>query len=111
MSAVGQKERVTQNRVVQFFQGELGYRYLGNWEYRENNKNIEVELLTQWLEKQDVSNALITRTLRQLDKAAALGEGKKLFDANKEVYRLLRYGVKEKEGAGQDESVNAYFLS
>lgn len=101
MSAVGQKERITQNRVVTFFQEQLDYDYLGNWEYRENNKNIEVELLTQWLEKQDVSNALITRVLRQLDKAAALGEGKKLFDANKEVYRLLRYGVKEKEGAGE----------
>ncbi len=101
MNNVGQKERITQNRVVTFFQEQLGYGYLGNWEYRETNKNIETERLTQWLEKQGVSNALIARALRKLDKAAALGEGKKLFDANKEVYRLLRYGVKEKEGAGE----------
>lgn len=101
MSNVGQKERNTQNRVVKFFTEQLGYDYLGNWEYREANSNIEKDLLTQWLSKRGVSGALITRTLHQLDKAAALGEGKKLFDANKDVYRLLRYGVKEKEGAGE----------
>ena len=44
---------------------------------------------------------LLSVPLRKLDAAAALGEGKKLFDANKDVYRLLRYGVKEKEGTGQ----------
>jgi len=36
-----------------------------------------------------------------LEKAASLGIGIKLYDANKEVYRLLRYGVKEKEGSGE----------
>jgi len=46
MSNVGQRERATQNRLVEFFQQELGYRYLGNWEYRENNRNIEQEILT-----------------------------------------------------------------
>ena len=101
MSNVGQKERQTQNRVVKFFEEQLDYGYLGNWEYREANSNIEKELLTKWLKGREISDALITRTLRQLDTAAALGEGKKLFDANKDVYRLLRYGVKEKEGAGE----------
>lgn len=101
MSNVGQRERATQDRLVQFFQQELGYRYLGNWEYRENNRNIEPELLTDWLRKRGVSEALIKRAIRQLDAAAALGEGKKLYYANKEVYRLLRYGVKDKEEAGE----------
>ncbi|GGQ23932.1 type I restriction endonuclease [Shewanella litoralis] len=48
-----------------------------------------------------MSEALIVRALRKLDIAAALGEGKKLFDTNKEEYRLLRYGVKEKESSGE----------
>ena len=100
MSNVGQRERMTQQRIVELFQTDLGYRYLGNWEYRDNNKNIEVELLTSWLKKRGISEALINRVIRQLDSAAALGEGKKLYYANKEVYRLLRYGVKDKEGAG-----------
>jgi len=101
VSNVGQRERATQNRIVQFFQTELGYRYLGDWQDREGNKNIEVSVLTEWLQKRGISDALITRTIRQLDTVAALGEGKKLYYANKDVYRLLRYGVKDKEGAGE----------
>lgn len=101
MSRVGQIERTTQNRVVKFFKDQLDYDYLGNWEKRENNRNIEIDLLVDWLKRREVPDSLITRALRKLDKAAALGQGKKLFDANKDVYRLLRYGVKEKEGAGE----------
>ena len=101
VSNVGQRERTTQNRVVRIFKDELGYDYLGNWEYRGNNRNVEPDLLTAWLCKQGVSGTLIGKALRQLDAESALGEGKKLYYANKEVYRLLRYGVKIKEGAGQ----------
>ncbi|WP_394173483.1 type I restriction endonuclease subunit R [Thalassotalea litorea] len=101
MSNVGQKERKTQNRVVKFFKEQLNYDCLGDWEYREGNSNIEKDLLADWLQNRGVADALISRTLRKLDAAAALGEGRKLFDANKDVYRLLRYGVKEKEGVGE----------
>ncbi len=101
MSNVGQRERQAQLRVVQFFQNELGYRYLGNWEDRTNNRNIDVETLIAWLSKRGYSDTLVKRALRKLETEAALGEGKKLYYANKEVYRLLRYGVKDKEGAGE----------
>ena len=101
MSTVGQKERATQNRVVRFFQEVLGYRYLGDWQERAGNKNIETGSLTTWLSQRGVSEALANRAIRQLDTAAALGEGKKLYYANKAVYQLLRYGVKDKEGAGE----------
>ncbi len=101
MSTVGQIERITQNRVVKLFREQLGYAYLGNWETRDNNCNIEADSLSQWLKQQGVSDILINKTLRELDQAAALGEGQKLYDPNKAVYRLLRYGVKVKEGAGQ----------
>ena len=101
MSNVGQRERVTQNRVVGFFQDTLGYDYLGDWQERENNRNIEPEYLRKWLLSRDVDAVLVEKAIRRLDSAAALGEGKKLYDVNKEVYRLLRYGVKEKAGAGE----------
>ena len=101
MSTVGQRERATQNRVVEFFQTELDYRYLGDWQDREGNRNIETGYLREWLTTQGVDSVLIEKAIRRLDTAAALGEGKKLFDANKEVYRLLRYGIKEKTGAGE----------
>ncbi len=101
MSKVGQKEWITQERVVRLFQDQLGYTYLGNWEYRENNRNIDAGLLTCWLIGRGVSASLISKVLREVDRAAALGAGKNLYDANKAIYSLLRYGVKVKEGAGE----------
>ncbi len=103
MTTVGQKERATQNRVVKLFQKDLGYKYLGNWEDNPDNRNIEQKYLVRWLKRQGVRETLINKVLRTLDKAAALGAGKNLYDANKEVYGLLRYGVKEKEGAGEQK--------
>lgn len=55
MSNVDYIERLTQNRVVRFFTDALGYRYIGNWQYRTDNKNIERDILEQWLKKRDVS--------------------------------------------------------
>lgn len=101
MSTVGQRERATQNRIIQLFQNQLGYAYLGNWQDRPNNRNIEEGLLTAWLQKRGVSDALINRALHQLGQAAAIGEGKNLYDANKAVYSLLRYGVKVKTAVGE----------
>lgn len=73
MISVGQRERATQNRVIKLFQAELGYRYLGDWHTRENNRNVEPELLTAWLVGRGVDAALIPKVLRQLDRAASLG--------------------------------------
>lgn len=101
MSTIGQRERATQQRLIQFFVKDLGYRYLGRSAGYARDSNIDTDILSAWLKQRGVSNTLITRVLRLLDSAASLGEGKKLYYANKEVYRLLRYGVKEKEGAGE----------
>jgi type I restriction enzyme R subunit len=98
---VSDPERATQNRVVALFQKQLGYQYLGNWAARENNRNVDTKLLTSWLRSRGVSDTLINKTLHQLSQTSALGEGKNLYDANKAVYRELRYGVKVREGAGE----------
>lgn len=81
MSNVGQREILTQNRVIKLFQNQLGYTYLGNWEYRENNRNIETEILSQWLSNQGINHTLINNALRELDQAATLGEIQNLYDA------------------------------
>lgn len=47
MSNVGQRERITQERVVKFFQEELNYDYLGDWHERNNNWNVESGLLSK----------------------------------------------------------------
>ena len=100
-SNVGQIERKTQNRVVGLFQSALGYEYLGNWEYREGNSKIEAELLTQNLRARGYDDNLITKAVDQLKKAAALGGGRDLYEANREVYELLRYGVKVRPAMGE----------
>ncbi len=101
MSNIGQLELFTQGRIIQLFQNHLHYTYLGNWHHRKNNRNIEPKLLTQWLTSRGINKTLISKTLRELDQAAALGDIQNLYDANKAVYSLLRYGVKVKEGAGE----------
>lgn len=101
MSDVGQIERHAQNRVVKLFKDRLDYDYLGNWEYRENNSNVEQGLLIQNLKARGYNDNLITRALDHLGKAASVGGGHDLYEANREVYNLLRYGVKVKPGVGE----------
>ena len=101
MSAVGERERRTQHRVIAFLRNALGYRYLGDWTSRENNRNVESELLRAWLGRQGHDGALIAKALNELDKAAALRSGETLYDANRRVYGLLRYGVKVRPAAGE----------
>lgn len=101
MSDVGQIERKTQDRVVRLFVDRLGYRYLGNRQYRPGNSNVEEADLRAWLKKRGTSETLITRALHRLGQAAALGENRNLYTANREVYDLLRYGVKVKEAVGE----------
>lgn len=101
MSEVGQAERKAQNRVVALFREQLGYDYLGNWANRDGNANIDVGLLTQNLTARGYDDNLINRALDQLGKAASVGAGHDLYEANRAVYELLRYGVKVKPGAGE----------
>jgi len=100
-SKVGQLERVTQNRVVKLFQEKLEYRYLGNWEDREDNSNIEEEILTVYLKKK-YSDNLIGKALYEFNKVAN-DQSKSLYDVNKAVYSMLRYGVNVQPDIGQNK--------
>ena len=101
MSKVGQREIQTQRRVVAFFRNALGYRYLGHWQDRPGNRNVERELVADWLKCQGHSDKIIDKALFELNKAAGLGGSKTLYDANREVYGLLRYGVKVRPDVGE----------
>jgi type I restriction enzyme R subunit len=95
MSTVGQIEKKTQQRVVNLFRDTLGYDYLGN-------RNIEANLLRAFLTgKQGCDDNVITRALHILDKAAG-DTSKSLYDRNRSVYELLRYGVKVRPDIGQN---------
>ncbi|MCF6207529.1 MAG: HsdR family type I site-specific deoxyribonuclease, partial [Sulfurovum sp.] len=86
-----QQEKDTQNRVSKFFQDALGYDYLGNWEKRENS-NIEEEYLKRFLRRQGYDEEIIRKTIKKLKKVAD-NQQKSLYDRNKEIYEMLRYGV------------------
>ena len=108
MSTVGQHEIHTQRRVIAFFQNVLEYTYLGNWQDREINCNIEEGLLTNWLKHQGHSEKIIGKALFEVNKNAALSGSRTLYDANREFYERLRYGVRIKPDVS--ESTNTVWL-
>lgn len=97
---VGQKEKITQERVIKLFKAELGYKVLGNLKDREDNSNIDEALLNRFLKKNGVSDVLIHSSISELHKATEDGEN--LYQRNKAVYEKLRYGVKVKENVGDN---------
>jgi len=101
VSTVGQIERATQNRVVKLLREQLGYTYLGNWEVRQDNSNIEERYLRTFLKRQGYSDALISKALYELTKVAG-DQARSLYDINKDVYDLLRYGVKVRPDVGEN---------
>lgn len=106
MDTVGQTERVTQSKSVQFFELALKYDYLGCWKDREGNSNIEPQYLIPFLKKQGYSDILIQKAIDKLTQEAT-DTGKSLYDANKAVYRLLRYGVKVRPAVGEHKETIA----
>lgn len=92
MSKVGSREKVTQDRVIKLFRDELGYTYLGNWEEREGNSNIEVDLLSQYLTEAGYSQAHITKAIRVLE-TTSRNFNDNLYNTNKNTYSLIRYGA------------------
>ena len=92
---VGMPERATQDRILALFRDELGYRYLGDWTDRGGNSNIEEKSLSAWLSKRGHSAAEIARALHAL-RTEAGNPNRSLYENNREVYRLLRYGAQVK---------------
>ncbi len=97
---VGQIERKTQERVVKLFRENLRYQYLGNWEERPNNSNIEEGLLRSHLiDKVGYPAELVNRAIYKLQ-TEARNYDRNLYGNNKEVYKLLRYGDEVKANPG-----------
>lgn len=101
MKNVGHNEEITQQRVIKLFCNELGYRYLGNWIDQAGNRNIEEDLLLNYLQKQGYEDTLVQRAIHIFSKAAD-DNSKGLYDRNKAVYELLRYGVNVRVEVGEN---------
>lgn len=93
-------EKATQNRVIKFFVDKLHYTYLGNLHDSENSNIMQERLYAYLTVKGGYSDKLSRRAIDELVRTAGdLQHG--LYDANKEVYRLLKYGAKISEEAGE----------
>jgi type I restriction enzyme, R subunit len=101
MSTVGQIEKRTQTRVVKLFRDQLGYDYLGNWIDHDGNRNVEEAHLRPFLKERGYDETLIGKAIFELQKAAT-DQSRSLYDINRTVYDLLRYGVKVKAEIGEN---------
>ena len=101
MSEVGQTERYTQDRVVKLFTEQLGYTYLGDWEDRFDNKNIEEEYLRKYLNRKKYKQELIDRAIDKLV-TESKNYDRNLYQNNMTVYGLLRFGAQVKVDAGDN---------
>ncbi|WP_299656602.1 type I restriction endonuclease subunit R [uncultured Jannaschia sp.] len=107
MSKIGEVERKAQNRVIDLLCGDksgsvggLGWRYLGDWQKREGNANIEEDLLRPWLLSRGYAPEVVTRAVALLKREAQM-EAVKLYEANKAFYDMLRYGLPVAPGPGE----------
>ena len=100
MSDIGKSERATQNRVIALFLDELRYRLLGDWSDRVN-RQIDEGLLRDWLANRGHTPEQIGRTLDLLGREAN-NPTRSLYDNNRAVYSLLRYGVDVRVAAGEN---------
>ena len=92
-SHIGEPERSVQNRLLTLFKEKLKYEYLGNYEYRTCNRNIERKLLFDYLmSTQKWSKEEANRAITQLEKEAYCTP-QNMQEKNEKVYSLLRYGV------------------
>ncbi|AOG04372.1 type I restriction endonuclease subunit R [Bosea sp. RAC05] len=95
---IGEPERSTQNRVVVLFRDRLKWRYLGDWSERANT-NIEADLFTANLKARGYTDAQVAAALERLRREAT-NHSRSLYQNNKAVHELLRYGHDAKTEAG-----------
>lgn len=107
MTDIGAPERQTQRRVIRLFEDELGYKFLGDLS-EQSNGNIITDQLERFLRayhERDDGEVMIRRAVDEFEKTAS-NTSQSLYDRNKAVYALLRYGVKVKaDVAAQNETV------
>ena len=98
-------ERKLQNKVKSWLINDLGYTFLGNLEDQYNTP-VKEKLLVASLKKRGYKKEQITRAVAELHSAVA-NQADTLYQVNKAVYSLLRYGKQGvKDDAGHRDTVH-----
>lgn len=86
-------ERAVQNRVIALLRTKLGYGYWGNLKDQDNG-HINAAVLEAFLANvQKLTKAQISGVVAKLRQAAHCTSKAALYNANKDVYRMLRFPV------------------
>jgi len=96
---VNKLEKATQERIISLFTDQLGYTSLGNLKSKKC-VNIEEYLLREYLTRQKYTKEQVNRVFDKLSVCRHCG-GQKLYEVNREMYVLLRYGIKVKVNPGE----------
>ncbi len=84
------RERILQNNVKSWLINDLGYTFLGNLS-DQSNECIKEELLVKNLKKRGYKQEQINAAVYEL-RNLATNQVDSLYNINKEIYSLLRYG-------------------
>ena len=107
---IGAPELATQARLIEMFEQDLGYEFLGN-KTDEDNSNIIPELLRANLlnRKDKEGKPLYSKRLADAAIVKLQSEAKDLssglYAANKAVYSILKYGAKVQDEKGAIKTV------
>lgn len=98
-------ERKLQNKVKHWLIDDLGYIFLGNLEDRFNTP-VKDELLAANLKKRGYKKEQITKAIAEL-RSRVSNQADTLYQVNKAVYSLLRYGLQGvKDETGHRDTVH-----
>lgn len=101
---VGAAEITTQKRIIGLMHDKMAYRYLGDWHGRAGNANVEEEILKAYLVGAGYATNVVNPAVMRLRAAANnLAEG--LYQANRAVWDLLKYGASVDDGNGRNVTV------
>lgn len=115
-----QKEREYQNALVKRFQEELGYTYLGNWQYAKGanvnnmgvaNSPILDDEVRSFLKEQGRTKMQIEDVLVKLKDKTRLGDSKmsSLIQCNTDLYDTLIMGIKSQPSPEENHEDVMFF--
>ena len=115
-----QKEREYQNALIKRFQEELGYTYLGNWQYAKGanvnnmgvaNSPILDDEVRSFLKEQGRTEMQIEDVLVKLKDKARLGDSKmsSLIQCNTDLYDTLIMGIKSQPSPEENHEDVMFF--